>query len=242
MSVLRVVGAMAMAVASMLFCAVPGRAAAAPADSPSFFLFGGTDLWRYGAFLYGGTLWSPGGLNADGFTLKLLVNGGRYTYNSGDLNADVDGTMLSAAALPGWRLVRNGFTVTVFAGPVVQDYRLAPYDPGSRLHGLYAGGQFATDVWYQPTAKTMASLSGSLTSIGPTGYLRGALGYRIFDAMFVGPETAMLWCAEFQQVEVGAHVTGLQFSGIEWSAASGWSMDSDRRSGPYLRLGVSAKF
>jgi hypothetical protein len=233
---------MAVAVASMVFCAVLGRAEAAAANSPSFLLFSGTDLWRYGAFLYGGTLWSPAGLDADGFTLKLLVNGGGYTYNSGDLNTAVDGTMLSGAVMPGWRFVRGGLTVSVYAGAVVQDYRLTPFDPGSRLHGLYVGGQFATDVWYQPTANIMAAVNGSFVSIGPTGYLRGALGYRVFDAMFLGPETAMLWCAEFQQLEVGAHLTGLHFHAMEWSAASGWSMDSDRRSGPYLRLGVSAKF
>ncbi|MGO9400634.1 MAG: cellulose biosynthesis protein BcsS [Xanthobacteraceae bacterium] len=177
-----------------------------------------------------------------GFTLKLLVNGGRYTYNSGDLNTAVEGTMLSGAVMPGWRFVRGGLTVSVFAGAVVQDYRLRPFDPGSRLHGLYVGGQFATDVWYQPTANIMAAVNGSFVSIGPTGYLRGALGYRVFDAMFLGPETAMLWCAEFQQLEVGVHLTGLHFNAMEWSAASGWSMDSDRRSGPYLRLGVSAKY
>ncbi len=233
---------MAVAVAATLLCILPGRAETAASNSPAFLLFGGTDLWRYGAFLYGGALWSPAGLNADSFTLKLLVNGGAYTYGSSTLQRDVDGALISGAALPGWRFVRASLTVSVFAGPLMQDYRLSPYDPGSRLHGLYAGGQFATDIWFEPTAKTMAALSGSIASIGLTGYVRGALGYRVFDAMFVGPETAMLWCANFQQFEAGAHVTGLHFSGVEWSFGGGWSMDSDRRSGPYLRVGVRTKY
>ena len=88
----------------------------------------------------------------------------------------------------------------------------------------------------------MAAVNGSLVSIGPTGYVRGALGYRVSDAAFVGPETAMLWCADFRQLEVGAHLTGLHVGATEWSAGSGWSMHSDRRSGPYLRFGVSAKY
>lgn len=238
---------MAVAVASMLLCTTGGRADTATPKSPSFLLFGGTDLWRYGGFLYGGTLWSPAGLDANGyripgFTLKLLVNGGRYSYDSSTLHTKIDGTMLSGAALPGFRLVRDTLTVGLFAGPVVQDYRLSRDDPASRLHGLYAGVQLATDVWYQPTATIMAAVNGSLVSIGPTGYLRGALGYRVFDAAFVGPETAMLWCANFRQLEVGAHLTGLHVGAGEWSAGAGWSMDSGRRSGPYLRLGVSARY
>ncbi|MFY9696075.1 MAG: cellulose biosynthesis protein BcsS [Xanthobacteraceae bacterium] len=174
--------------------------------------------------------------------MKLLVNGGRYSYNSDALQTKIDGTMLSGAALPGFRVVRDTLTVSLFAGAVMQDYRLSPSDPGSRLHGLYAGAQLAADVWYQPAANVMAALNGSMISIGPTGYLRGALGYRVFDAAFIGPEIAMLWCADFQQREVGAHLTGLHLGASEWSAGAGWSMDSDRRSGPYLRLGVSAKY
>jgi hypothetical protein len=59
---------MAVAVASLLLWCVQGRADAATPNIPSFLFFGGTDLWRYGQFLYGGTLWSPSGLNNDGFT------------------------------------------------------------------------------------------------------------------------------------------------------------------------------
>jgi len=175
-------------------------------------------------------------------SLKVLLNGGRSTYTYGDLQRDVDGTMLSGAAMPGWRFTRDSLSVSVFAGPVVQDYRLSPYDPGSKLRGFYVGGQFATEVWYQPTANTMAAANGTIASIGPTGSLRTALGLRVFDAMFVGPEAQMLWCANFQQLEVGAHVTALRFQALEWSAGTGWAIDSDHRSGPYLRLGVSAKF
>ena len=88
----------------------------------------------------------------------------------------------------------------------------------------------------------MAAINGSFASIGPTGSVRAATGYRLFDAMFVGPETAALWCGNFQQFQFGAHVTALRIDAVEWSAGSGWAMDSDRRSGPYLRLGVSARY
>ena len=56
------------------------RATAAPANDATLLAFGGTDLWRYGAFLYGGTLWSPGGVDNSGFTLKTQLSGGVYGY------------------------------------------------------------------------------------------------------------------------------------------------------------------
>jgi hypothetical protein len=61
------VAAMAVAVASAVLCLSPGRAQAGGATAPAFLLFGGTDLWRYGQFLYGGALWSPAGLDSSGF-------------------------------------------------------------------------------------------------------------------------------------------------------------------------------
>ena len=124
----------------------------------------------------------------------------------------------------------------------MQDYRLTPYDPGSRLHGLYVGGEFATDVWLQPTPSTMAELNGAIASIGPTGSLRAAFGGRVFDRMFIGPENKEIWCGNFEQVQLGAHITALRINAFEWSAGSGWSITSDHRTGPYLRVGVNARY
>jgi Cellulose biosynthesis protein BcsS len=239
---LRSVLATVAAVAIMVVRSPLDPAKAGGPNDPSFLIFTGTDLWRYGAFFYGGTLWTPAGVDADGFTLKMLLNGGGYTYTAGDLHADVDGTMLSASVLPGWRFTRNKLIVTVFAGPVVQDYRLTPNDPGSRLHGLYLGMQFAGDVWYQPTATTMAAINGTFTTVGPTGSLRLAFGYKLFEPAFIGPEIEEIWCGNFDEVQFGAHVTGLRTKALEWSASSGWTLTSDQRSGPYLRIGVLTRF
>jgi len=177
-----------------------------------------------------------------GFTFKTLVNGGGYTYTSGALNADVRGMTLSAATLPGWRFVRDNLTVSVFAGPVVQDYWLKPNDPGARLHGFYAGGEFAADVWYQPTPVAMVALNGTMASIGPTGSLRVALGARFLDRMYVGPENEEIWCGNFAEYQLGVHVTAWHMEKVEWSAGSGWALTSDHRNGPYLRIGANARF
>jgi hypothetical protein len=234
--------AAAVAVVSLVACATVDRAAAGGPDDPSLLLFSGADLWRYGGFLYGGLLWAPAGLDNNGFIGKVLLDGGAYSYVSGDLNETIDGTKLSAAALPGWRFVRDGLTVSLFGGPVIQDYRLTPYDPGSRLHSLYAGAELASDIWYQPNATTMAAVNGSIASIGPTGYVRATFGFRFLAPAFVGPEIAQLWCGDYQQMEFGAHITGLRINNFEWSMGSGFALTSDQRYGPYLRAGFNARY
>ncbi len=232
----------AVASALMLLCVNLAHADTAGPDGRSFLLFAGTDLWRDGAFLHGGLLWSPGGFDADGFTLKLLLAGGGYTYPSGGLHTDVDGTLVSASALPGWRVISDGITITLYAGPMIQDYRLSPYDPGSLLHGFYSGAQIAADVWYQPSPASMVAINGTIASIAAIGTMRAAVGWQFDQPFFVGPEAQALWCIDYQQWRLGAHVTGFRLDGLDWSASAGWAVESIGRAGPYLRLGVNTRF
>jgi hypothetical protein len=239
--VLRNCGAVTAAT-TLLLCAIAAQAGSEGPDNPSFLFFAGTDLWRDGAFLDGGFLWSPAGLDKGGFTLKLLLGGGDYVYPSDNLRRDVDGTLLSVSVLPGGRWSSDGLTLGLYAGPIVQNYRLTPDDPGSRLRGFYAGAQFATDVWYQPNPTTMIALDGSIASIGLIGSARAALGWRSSEPFFVGPEAQAFWCVDYQQLRLGAHVTGLRIDALEWSAAAGWAVESDRRAGAYLRVGFNTRY
>jgi hypothetical protein len=177
-----------------------------------------------------------------GFTLKLLLAGGRYIYPSSGLRMDVDGNMVSASALPGWRMTRDGLTVGLYAGPIIQDYRLMPYDPGSLLRGAYAGGQIAADIWYRPDPATMIAFDGSIASIGLVGSARAAIGWRSSEPFFIGPETQAIWCVDYQQIRFGGHVTGFRVDALEWSAAGGWAIESFRRAGPYVRLGFNTRY
>ena len=171
-----------------------------------------------------------------GFTLKLLLAGGGYTYPSGGLHTDVDGRLLSASALPGWRVTSDGISIAVYAGPIVQDYRLSPYDPGSLLHGFYSGAQLAADVWYQPTPTSMVALNGTIASIAAIGTMRAAVGWQFSEPFFVGPEAQALWCIDYQQWRLGAHVTGYRIDGLDWSAAAGWTLNLFAASVPICAL------
>jgi hypothetical protein len=234
--------AVAVAAASLLVSAAAALAQAGGVTHPLVLLFAGTDLWRQSQFFHGGVLMAPAGLDSDGFTIKMLIGGGHYSYYSGGLAQDVDGRAISADALFGWRFRRDALTVNVSAGVDVQDHQLVPNDPGARLRGHYVGARLSGDFWYQPTAQFMVAADASATTVGPTTSFRAATGWRVFDTLFIGPETQMLWCADYRQLRLGIHFTGLHTDIFEWLLASGWARDSDGRAGPYLRLGVIASY
>ena len=122
----------------------------------NFLLHSSFDVWRHGVFGHGGLVWSPQGVDREGFALKMLFGGGYYSYRSGALNnTGVIGRQLAFAAMPGWRFVRNGWIVSVFTGVDVQAHRVTPDDPGAGLKGGYTGFRAAAELWYSPTPQTM---------------------------------------------------------------------------------------
>ena len=94
------------------------------------------------------------------------------------------------------------------------------------------------NLWFEPTPATMLAADASLTSIAAGYSVRAAYGWRLRDWFYLGPEAQTFACDGYSQWRFGAHLTGLKTGQWEWSAAAGWSDDSDRRTGPYLRVGV----
>src|SRR5665811_2492840 len=109
----RVSAAMVVAAAFSVWCVcVSTGPARAGDDGAQFLLFAGADLWRDGRFVHRGLLWSPGGLDNEGFTFQLVTSGGLYRYRSGTLNnAQVIGTEAEVQLLPGWRFKRDKLEV-----------------------------------------------------------------------------------------------------------------------------------
>jgi hypothetical protein len=215
-------------------------------DGPSFLFFTGMDLWRNGGFLHDGLMWSPEGLDRDGFIFKAVISGGSYRYRSGALgNAQVIGRELGAVIMPGWRFKRDALEIKVFAGLDIRNYRLWPDDPSSRLRGRPSGVSGAVDLWYQPTPLTVLAADASISSIGKNASGRAAFGWRFLDLLYLGPEAQAFVCSDYRQYRLGLHVTAFKPDPldwkervIEWSAAIGWAGDSDHRSGVYGRLGM----
>jgi hypothetical protein len=239
-------GAAVFAAVALIFCCVWtfAPATAEEDDETRVILFSGRDLWRDGAFAYGGLLVAPGGFEDDGFLLKLLLSGGIYRYRAGDLDGQtVIGAEGTAQILPGWRIKRHGIELKFFFGPDFERHKLWPGDPGNRLQGTDIGLRMALEFWTEPTANTLVNGDLSLSTIATSWNGRVAYGWRVLDDLFedgfyLGPELQYFNSDGYRHARVGLHVTGLKSGASEWSAAAGWARDSDGRSGPYVRLNV----
>jgi hypothetical protein len=203
----------------------------------TFLYFSGADIWRDGGFLHGGLLWSPEGIEREGFTLKAFVGGGRYRSHSFGA-VDVTGRAVSVFVMPGWRFKRGSLEATVFAGLDAQYHQLSPDDPSARLRGGKLGLRGAFDLWYEPSANTMLAADASVSTVGSTYSARSAAGWHIPDWFYVGPEAQVFVCDDFRQYRLGLHLTGFKTIASEWAVAVGQAWDSNRRSGAYGRISV----
>jgi hypothetical protein len=198
--------------------------------------FAGFDLWRGGGSFYGGLQWAPGGLNDNGFTLKLLLAEGTYRYLSG--TTTIRGTGLLAAILPGWRIKRGDLEIKVFAGLDLQNHRTSPDDPASSLRGNHAGLRVNTELWWEPTSTLMLASSVSASTIGNSFGVRAAAGWRVSDRFWAGPEVEASGDKVYHQYRAGLHVTSFRMAAFEWSFGAGYVEDNSDRAGFYGRVSL----
>ena len=84
----------------------------------------------------------------------------------------------------------------------------------------------------------MLAADGSISTIITNYSARIADGWRAFDRFYLGPEAQMFASDGYRQMCLSAHLTGFKTEDAEWSAAAGWSDDSDHRTSLYVRFGV----
>ena len=71
-----------------------------------------------------------------------------------------------------------------------------------------------------------------LSSIGTNFSARLGVGWHVLGEFYLGPETQVYGGDGYRQFRLGAHVTSMKTGDTEWSAAAGWSLDTDRRMEP----------
>ncbi len=110
-------------------------------------------------------------------------------------------------------------------------------DPANTLNGSKLGLRFAGEIWIEPTNATMLAADASISTIGTSSSARVGFGWKVLDMFYSGPEAQVYKGDGYSQWRLGAHVTSFRTGDAEWSAAGGWSLDTNNRSSPYLRLG-----
>jgi hypothetical protein len=203
-------------------------------DPDHYLMFSGIDLWRSGAFLHGGFVWSPTGLDRSGFIVKVVSGAGAYRYRSG--TSTFVGIQRMVAAMPGWRFKSPALEVSVFGGPDSQVHVMVPDDVGHPLRGMHMGFRGGVDLWWEPTPERMVAASLSFASVGPNLWTRVATGWKVADWFYVGPETIAIATTDYRQLRIGAHATAIKYGPYEWSAGIGWAFDTDTTSGLYGRF------
>ena len=241
---MRFVGAVAAGfVAAVLnVCGVNGAFAQGEASGEHIdhsLYFGGIDLWRNGSFLHGGMLWSPDGLEREGFTLKVLFAGGSYNYLSGATKTSPAPRLLTNV-MPGWRFKGDHYEAMIFGGVELQSGSFVPDDPGNRLRGITGGLRVGGDIWYQPNESLRATASVSASTIAASFWSRAAVGCsKAAQAWaWVGPEASAYGDHDYQQLRLGVQVTAFKTGRFEWSAGFGEVWDTDHRSGVYGHIGI----
>jgi hypothetical protein len=228
--------------AAFVFCrvfGVTGCAWAGDDDDAHAMLLSGRDLWRHGAFSYGGVVFAPGGLEQDGLLLKILITDGVYLDGAAKLTrARITGVEATTQVLPGWRIKRGDAEFKFFMGP--ESRQLWSDDLANRLRGYSFGLRLAAELWYEPTPESMVSADVSLSSIVSIHSARIGYGWRIFEDMlgglYVGPEVQYFGSDHYRHLRFGMHITSLKTDDVEWSSALGFARDSQGRTGPYVRL------
>ena len=238
----RRVRATAIAVVAFNCCALATVCVASSSEDedPLVMVFSGRDIWRNGAFIYGGLVYAPGGFEQDGLLFKIVSSGGLYRYDAKNLGQRVLGAEWLAQILPGWRIKRGDAEFKFFMGPEIQRHWLWPDDPDNKLRGNSFGLRVAAEFWYEPAPSLMIAADVSLSTIATSNSARVAYGWRVLEDMlggvYVGPEAQYFGSDGYRHFRFGAHVTTMKTEDVEWSAAVGWARDSDGRSSPYVRL------
>ena len=209
-------------------------------DGAQFLLFSGADLWRDGRFMHGGLLWSPGGLDREGFTLQAHRFGRavplplrRAQQCLGDRRRG-GGAVAAGLAVQARPARAQGFRRARHQERRHQSLRsvqpIARAHPSASAPPSICGSNRRPQPWSPPTRRCPRS---------PPAIRRAPpIGWRLHDWFYLGPEAQTFACVGYSQLRFGIHLTGLKTEQWEWSAAAGWSGDSDHRSSPYLRLGV----
>ena len=200
-------------------------------------LFGSLDVGR-SVFVGAGRKRALGpSLDEDGPVFLLLTASGRKRERDSALGSMTVRQAADASALLGYQWVFDRTFVTAALGPELDvetgpDFRFANPDDRAR-----AGARLLGDLWSHPREDWLLHATAIVGSAREQAWARLAVGHRVRDGIYVGPEAALYRTATYHEARVGLHATGVAIGKVNLRLSGGWRWDEEReRSGPYLGL------
>ncbi len=209
--------------------------------------FAGVDASDSMLFSYGGFTLAPGGLDRDGWRVRVYAGAGHYTFKSsvalmgGVVEFDQRADVLQAEALMGWQVSQGRMTAKLFAGIAYEDQAISPTSPEDMLAGENVGAKVALETWFDlsPRAWVSADASYATTFESYSGAVK--LGLRPLAALSLGPELAAFGRSDFDGHRFGAFARW-HCGGCDVTVAGGVSGDYEDETGAYGTLSLYRRF
>lgn len=202
-------------------------------------LFGSMDAGRSGFVTLGVKQTLSGPLDRSGFvSLATVGYGGTPAKTAVGTKSDtVVRPTTQASAMIGYQWALGRVFVAGFVGPEVDAQQPVTLGDIPRSSHPRLGIRFQGELWAHPTENTV--LIGTVVAGSARGSLwtRTALGYRIWDSVFIGPEGSLSMTNSYREWRVGGHVTGLQLGRVNVGLSAGWRRDEDaKHDGAYVNV------
>jgi Cellulose biosynthesis protein BcsS len=235
-------GITAYACALLAIAGISVATAAEPASSDPrrLVLFASMEAGPASTFGSAGFKFAIGGpLDASGFRLMGKIGTGlepRQSVTISGTSATSDVMTPEAMAVAGyeWKL---GTTYVGLYGGAEVDARLATKSLTIDRKAT-VGPRLQLDIWSNPSPETLVHYSGNLGGATFHVWSRLALGWRVFDLAFLGPEAEIYREKDYAKTRLGIHLTGLKLFGTEMRLSGGWQRAAKTEKGAYATLGL----
>lgn len=188
-------------------------------------------------FVSGGFKWALSGSLEESGLRAFVKAGGAERRRDGPfpIPSEIKG---ESQALIGGEMMTGRGAIGLFLG-----YETASSWTGrARRFGLppeqRTGLRIQADVWDHPRPELLVHASAAASSATEQGWGRLALGYRLLETTFVGPEIDLTGASHYIKRRFGAHLSGLKLLGLEWRISAGHERASHRSRGLYATLSV----
>lgn len=225
---------------------LPANAAAIPyTQSPWVNLFGGVAASPDAIYGYAGATYALNqDLQRDGFLLRVDGGDGEYSYlRTIALRQNV--SFQNGDFAVGYQSYFNGIRVSGYLGANIESNNNT--DPSAVVEGTKWGIKGQADI-YAPLGRSFfAYVLGSYSTVWSNYLIMGKLGYRLTDAVSIGPELMGLGNVSWDSVRTGPFISYSLTARTDLIVSGGYSWDTRaqgifRENGAYGSLYVSTKF